>query len=237
MGVFADPEGAVFCVWQPRPPRPGGGQRAWRCELQQPAHRRCRGRTGLLRRRVSARRRSTSAWPMSALQGYGGPSRGARPRHARGDEADRRARRLRERRGDDLAPRRSPSASSNMTFAVDSVDTNRCASARTRRLGNITQPAESPSGFECTVLADPVGASFIASQFSGGEPLGHQGCPSARAAVGDRTGLLRPARYRRRAVVTTSKISPSVRSPRSRSEWIASIAAWISASRCGPGIS
>jgi hypothetical protein len=36
---------------------------------------------------------------------------------------------------------------------------------------------------------------------------------------------------------TTSKISPSVRSPRCRPEWIASIAAWISASRCGPGIS
>ena len=33
-------------------PRVGGSQRAWRGELQQPAHRRCRGRTHLLRRRV-----------------------------------------------------------------------------------------------------------------------------------------------------------------------------------------
>ena len=39
MAVFADPEGAVFCVWQPKAAQGrAGGQRARRAELQRPRH-------------------------------------------------------------------------------------------------------------------------------------------------------------------------------------------------------
>src|SRR5215831_17396755 len=59
--------------------RLGGGQRAWRCELQQPAHRRCPGRSDLLRRRVRLddnRRRLADV----GSAGLRRPSRGAQPR-------------------------------------------------------------------------------------------------------------------------------------------------------------
>src|SRR5262252_5028435 len=113
--------------------RLGGGQRAWRGELQQPAHRRCRGRTGLLRCRVRLddnRRRLADV----GSAGLRRPSRGAHPRLARGDEADGRARRLRERRGDDLAPRGRPGALER-DLRRRRRGRDRCARERTRRLG------------------------------------------------------------------------------------------------------
>ena len=53
MAVFADPEGAVFCVWQAKEHRGAQDrQRARQPELQRPQHARPGGREGLLRRGV-----------------------------------------------------------------------------------------------------------------------------------------------------------------------------------------
>ena len=161
MGVFADPGCGLLRVAARIAPRLGGGQRAWRGELQQPAHRRCRGRAGLLRRRVRLdgnRRRLADV----GSAGLRRPSRGAQPRLARGDEADGRARRLRERRGGDLAPRGWPSALER-DLRRQRRRRDRRASARARRLG----PRRAA---KCAVGAirrprRSSGASFTASQF------------------------------------------------------------------------
>ena len=70
MAVFADPEGAAFCVWQAeRAPRRRGRQRARLAELQRPQHARPRG----------ARRRSTARSSAGRLLDVGGGSMWALP--------------------------------------------------------------------------------------------------------------------------------------------------------------
>src|SRR6267154_1895253 len=87
MGVFADPEGAVFCVWQPGSHRGSAAVNEHGAVNFNNLHTADVGPAGLRR-----------------------PSGGAQPRSARGNEADGRTRGLRGRRSDDLAPRGCPGA-------------------------------------------------------------------------------------------------------------------------------
>ena len=94
MGVFADPEGAVFCVWQPRSHRGSAAVNEHGAVNFNNLH----------TDDVEAARAFYGAvfgWTtIDARLGDVGsaglrrPSRGAQPRHARGDEADGRPRRL-----------------------------------------------------------------------------------------------------------------------------------------------
>jgi predicted enzyme related to lactoylglutathione lyase len=52
MAVIADPEGAVFCVWEAKAHKGANRQRARLAELQRPQHARSRGGEALLRRRL-----------------------------------------------------------------------------------------------------------------------------------------------------------------------------------------
>ena len=110
MGVFADPEGAVFCVWQPGSHRGSAAVNEHGAVNFNNLH---TDDAEAARAFYGAVFGWTTIDARLADVGSAGlrrPSRGAQPRLARGDEADGRARRLRERRGDDLAPRGWPSA-------------------------------------------------------------------------------------------------------------------------------
>ena len=94
MAVFADPEGAAFCVWQARAaPGRAGRQRARLGELQQPAHPRPRAGEGVLRRGLRLGDDRPGGDGVVAAARLRRPPRGARPRAARADGGGRRARR------------------------------------------------------------------------------------------------------------------------------------------------
>ena len=99
MAVLADPEGAVFCVWQAKRPQGcEGRQRARLAELQRPRHPRRRAREGVLRRGVRLEdARLARRCDVDAARLRRSP-RGGQPRPARADGADGRARRVHRRR-------------------------------------------------------------------------------------------------------------------------------------------
>ena len=142
-------------------PRLGGGQRAWRGELQQPAH-----------DDVEAARAFYGAvfgWttidagsPMWALPGYGDHLEELNP----GLRAGMKQMGAPEGFEDVVAtilPREGTPARWSVTFAVDDVD---AITARARELGGsvLAEPQNAP-WVRFAVLADPAGASFTASQF------------------------------------------------------------------------
>src|SRR6266513_2258090 len=133
MGVFADPEGAVFCVWQP------GSHRGSAAVNEHGAVNFNNLHTG----DVEAARAFYGAvfgWttidagsPMWALPGYGDHLEELNPGLRAGMKQMGAPERLRERRGDDLAPRGWPSALER-DLRRRRRGRDRCASARARRL-------------------------------------------------------------------------------------------------------
>ena len=169
MAVFADPEGAVFCVWQAN--RHQGCtrcQRARRAELQRPEHARPRG----------ARSRSIGAvfgWETLTLDG--GAEMWTLPGY--GDYLERDTPGLRKMVADVGAPERFvdvvasimpiPAEHADMpahwsvTFAVDDADG---IAERAVELGGkvLAGPFDAP-WVRMAVIADPQGATFMASKF------------------------------------------------------------------------
>ena len=170
MAVFADPEGAAFCVWQAEGAQGRAGrQRARRAELQRPQHPRPRGREGVLRRGVRLG--------------------DARPRRRRPDvdaaratatTSSERSPGLRERMAEMGAPERFE----DVVASVDPIPRRpgRHAGALERDVRRSTTPTRSPRRptelggrvvvppfdapwVRMTVIADPQGATFIASKF------------------------------------------------------------------------
>ena len=162
MGVFADPEGAVFCVWQP------GSHRGSAAVNEHGAVNFNNLHTG----DVQAARAFYGAvfgWttidagsPMWALPGYGDHLEELNP----GLRAGMKQMGAPEGFEDVVAtilPREGGPARWSVTFAVDDVD---AITARARELGGsvLAEPRNAP-WVRFAVLADPAGASFTASQF------------------------------------------------------------------------
>src|SRR5215470_2907754 len=162
MGVFADPEGAVFCVWQP------GSHRGSAAVNEHGAV----NFNNLHTDDVEAARAFYGAvfgWttidagsPMWALPGYGDHLEELNPGLRAG---------MKEMGAPDgfenvvatILPREGGPARWSVTFAVDDVD---AIAARARELGGsvLAEPQNAP-WVRFAVLADPAGASFTASQF------------------------------------------------------------------------
>ncbi len=162
MGVFADPEGAVFCVWQP------GSHRGSAAVNEHGAV----NFNNLHTDDVEAARAFYGAvfgWttidagsPMWALPGYGDHLEELNP----GMRAGMKQMGAPEGFEDVVAtilPREGGPARWSVTFAVDDVD---AIAARARELGGsvLAEPQNAP-WVRFAVLADPAGASFTASQF------------------------------------------------------------------------
>src|ERR1035438_4919070 len=162
MGVFADPEGAAFCVWQP------GSHRGSAAVNEHGAV----NFNNLHTDDVEAARAFYGAvfdWstidagsPMWALPGYGDHLEELNP----GLRAGMKQMGAPEGFEDVVAtilPREGAPARWSVTFAVDDVD---AITARARELGGsvLAEPQNAP-WVRFAVLADPAGASFTASQF------------------------------------------------------------------------
>ena len=162
MGVFADPEGAVFCVWQP------GSHRGSAAVNEHGAV----NFNDLHTDDVEAAKAFYGAvfgWttidvgsPMWALPGYGdhleelipGLRAGMKEMGAPGGFEDVVAR---------ILPREGAPAHWGVAFAVDDAG---ATAARARELGGsvLSEPANAP-WVRFAVLADPAGASFTVNQF------------------------------------------------------------------------
>ena len=162
MATFADPEGAVFCVWQP------GAHRGAAAVNEHGAV----NFNNLHTDDVDAARTfygSVFGWttidvgsPMWALPGYGDHLEQLTP----GLRAGMKQMGAPEGFEDVVAmilPRAGGPARWSVTFAVDDVD---AIAARARELGGsvLAEPQDAP-WVRLAVLADPAGASFTASQF------------------------------------------------------------------------
>ena len=162
MATFADPEGAVFCVWQP------GAHRGAAAVNEHGAV----NFNNLHTDDVDAARAfygSVFGWttidvgsPMWTLPGYGDHLEQLTPGLRAG---------MKEMGAPDgfadvvatILPRAGGPARWSVTFAVDDVD---AIAARARELGGsvLAEPQDAP-WVRLAVLADPAGASFTASQF------------------------------------------------------------------------
>src|SRR2546430_2658627 len=162
MGVFADPEGAVFCVWQP------GSHRGSAAVNEHGAVNFNNLHTG----DVEAARAFYGAvfgWttidagsPMWALPGYGDHLEELNPGMRAG------MKQMGAPEGFEnvvatVLPREGGPARWSVTFAVDDAD---AIAARARELGGsvLAEPQNAP-WVRFAVLADPAGAPFTASQF------------------------------------------------------------------------
>jgi uncharacterized protein len=162
MGVFADPEGAVFCVWQP------GSHRGAAAVNEHGAV----NFNNLHTDNVEAAQAFYGAvfgWttidagsPMWALPGYGDHLEERNP-GTRAAMKEGGAPQGFENVVATILPRDGGPARWSVTFAVDDADT---AAARARELGGsiLAEPHDAP-WVRFAVLADPAGASFTASQF------------------------------------------------------------------------
>ncbi len=169
MAVLTDPEGALFCVWQAkRAQGRADRQRARLAQLQRPEHAR-------RRRRAKSFYGSLFGWEALGLDG--GVQMWRLPGY--GDFLEKRDPGLRERMAESGAPKGfedvvatlTPIADDqpdtpahwSVTFAVDDAD---ATAAKAEELGGqvIVAPFDAP-WVRMTVISDPQGATFIASQF------------------------------------------------------------------------
>src|SRR5689334_3875081 len=162
MGVFADPEGAVFCVWQPGSHRGSAAVNEHGAVNFNNLHtddvEAARGFYGA----VFGWTTIDAGSPMWALPGYGDHLEELNP----GLRAGMKQMGAPEGFEDVVAtilPREGGPARWSVTFAVDDVD---AIAARARELGGsvLAEPQNAP-WVRFAVLADPAGASFTASQF------------------------------------------------------------------------
>jgi hypothetical protein len=165
MGVFADPEGAVFCVWQP------GSHRRSAAVNEHGAVNFNNLHTDDVEG-AQAFYGSVFGWTtidvgsaMWALPGYGDHLEELTPGLREGMQQ------MGAPRGFEdvvaaILPREGGPARWSVTFAVDEAD---AIAARARELGGsvLVGPQDVP-WVRSTVLADPAGASFTASQFVAG---------------------------------------------------------------------
>ena len=167
MAVFADPEGAVFCVWQAKENKGAQVVNEQAPELQQPQHPRPGGREALLRLGVrlgdpgAGRRRQCGRCPATATT-WRSRNPDLRKQMAEGGAPA---------GFEDVVASINPIADDqpdvpahwNVTFAVDDAD---ATAAKATELGGkvIVPPFDAP-WVRMTILADPQGANFIASKF------------------------------------------------------------------------
>ena len=168
MAVFTDPEGAVFCVWQPNRHRGATvvnehGAR----QLQQPPHARSRRGEGLLRRRVRLddARRSAPASRRGRCPATATTWRRS-TRHARAQRRAGRAGRLRGRRRGARPDRRRPAGHAGaLERHVRRRRRGRGRRATTALGGTVLAGPFDAPWVRMAVIADPAGATFTASQF------------------------------------------------------------------------
>jgi uncharacterized protein len=162
MGVFADPEGAVFCVWQPGSHRGSAAVNEHGAVNFNNLHTDDVGAARAFYGAVFGWTTIDAGSPMWALPGYGdyleelNPGLRAGMKQMGAPEGF-------ENVVATILPREGGPARWSVTFAVDDVD---AITARARELGGsvIAEPQNAP-WVRFAVLADPAGASFTASQF------------------------------------------------------------------------
>ncbi|MGH3471321.1 MAG: VOC family protein [Nocardioidaceae bacterium] len=162
MGVFADPEGAVFCVWQPGSHRGSAAVNEHGAVNFNDLHTDDVEAAKAFYGAVFGWRTIDVGSPMWTLPGYGdhleqlipGLRAGMKQMGAPEGFEDVVAR---------ILPRDGAPAHWAVTFAVDEVDP---ITVRTRELGGsvLSEPQNAP-WVRFAVLTDPAGASFTASQF------------------------------------------------------------------------
>jgi len=162
MGVFADPEGAVFCVWQPAAHQGAAAVNEHGAVNFNNLH----------TDDVPAAKRfygSVFGWttledgmPAWTLPGYGDHLEALNP-GLRAGMKEMGAPAHFEDVVATIMPRDGGPARWSVTFAVDNAD---AAAATTRELGGtvLAEPQDAP-WVRMAVLADPAGALFVASQF------------------------------------------------------------------------
>ena len=162
MGVFADPEGAAFCVWQPGSHRGSAAVNEHGAVNFNNLHTDDVEAARAFYGAVFGWRTIDAGSPMWALPGYGDHLEELNP----GLRAGMKQMGAPEGFEDVVAtilPREGAPARWSVTFAVDDVD---AITARARELGGsvLAEPQNAP-WVRFAVLADPAGASFTASQF------------------------------------------------------------------------
>ena len=202
MGVFADPEGAVFCVWQPGSHRGSAAVNEHGAVNFNNLHTDDVAAALAFYGALFGWTTIDAGSPMWALPGYGDHLRGAHPRLARGDEADGCTRGFRGRRSDDLAPGWRPSALERDLRRRRRGRDSR-ASARTRRLGprRATKCALGAVGRS----GRPGWRVLHRQPVRGGEPLDSES-PRDRRCCAGRAREDHPYRCRSRRVITRQQV-------------------------------
>jgi uncharacterized protein len=162
MGVFADPGGAVFCVWQPGSHRGPAAVNEHGAVNFNNLHTGDAGAARAFYGAVSGRTTIDAGSPMRALPGYGDHLEELSP----GLRAGMKQMGAPEGFEDVVAtilPREGGPARWSVTFAADDAD---AITARARELGGsvLAGPQNAP-WVRSAVLADPAGAASAASQF------------------------------------------------------------------------
>lgn len=162
MGMFADPEGAVFCAWQARSHRGSAAVNEHGAVNFNDLYTDDLEAAAAFYGAVFGWTRVDVGSPMWALPGYGDHLEQLNP----GMRAGMRQMGAPEGFEDVVArilPRDGAPARWGVTFAVDDVD---AITARTRELGGsvLSEPQNAP-WVRFATIADPAGASFTASQF------------------------------------------------------------------------
>ena len=162
MGVFADPEGAVFCVWQPRSHRGSAAVNEHGAVNFNNLHIDDVEAARAFYGAVFGWTTIDAGSPMWALPGYGDHLEELNP-GLRAGMKQMGAPEGFENVVATILPREGSPARWSVTFAVDDVD---AITARARELGGsvLAEPQNAP-WVRFAVLADPAGASFTASQF------------------------------------------------------------------------
>jgi predicted enzyme related to lactoylglutathione lyase len=168
MAVLADPEGAVFCVWQPKEPQ---GRRVVNENGSLNFN-------GLNTRDVEGAKRFYGAvfgWQaldlggggqMWMLPGYADLPGEERSRHSQADGGDRRSGGIRGRGRVDQPARRRPARHPRALERDVRVDDADATAAKAKELGGrvVVPPFDAP-WVRMTILTDPGGAMFLANQF------------------------------------------------------------------------
>jgi predicted enzyme related to lactoylglutathione lyase len=162
MGVFADPEGAVFCVWQPGSHRGSAAVNEHGAVNFNNLHTDDAEAARAFYGAVFGWTTIDAGSPMWALPGYGDHLEELNP-GLRAGMKQMGAPEGFENVVATILPREGGPARWSVTFAVDDVD---AIAARARELGGsvLAEPQNAP-WVRFAVLADPAGASFTASQF------------------------------------------------------------------------
>lgn len=162
MAVFADPEGALFCVWQPRAHRGAAAVNEHGTVVFNNLHTADLDTARAFYGALFGWTTIDAGGPMWALPGYGDHLEQLSP----GMRANMRKMGAPAGFEDVVAmilPRDGAPARWSVTFAVDDVE---ASTTRARELGGtvLAGPTDAP-WTRFAVLADPAGASFTASQF------------------------------------------------------------------------